>query len=461
MIGGGLGPFAPGEWTDDTSMSIAVAQAAAAGLDLRRETGLDAVATGFAQWYAGRPKDVGVHTSIVLSGAGAGSGSVTAAALRNAARARFEGGHPSAGNGALMRTAAVALAHLHDPEATAAAARAVSDLTHADPVSAEACVLWSLGIRHAVLHGTFDGVRAGLRWLPPERAQAWAALLDEAETHPPAHFSSNGWVVHALQAAWSAIVRTPVPALDPATGSFPAQHLALATEAAVRAGHDTDTVAAIAGSLLGARWGASAVPLSWRRILHGWPGMRARDLIRLGVRAARLASGMPADDSGGWPGQPLVDYAEFTDRGTLTVHPHDDGVLLGGVDTVRRLPDGVDAVVSLCRLGVEEVPASSVAAEDHIEVWLVDKEAPEDNPHLPYVVDEAARIVATLRSEGRRVLLHCVQAQSRTPSVAARYAVLTRGLDPRRALDEVCAALPRAHPNPGLRRAVLALGGDD
>ena len=31
MIGGGLGPFKPGEWTDDTSMAIAIAEIAATG----------------------------------------------------------------------------------------------------------------------------------------------------------------------------------------------------------------------------------------------------------------------------------------------------------------------------------------------------------------------------------------------------------------------------------------------
>ncbi|MEJ7744533.1 MAG: ADP-ribosylglycohydrolase family protein [Nocardioidaceae bacterium] len=49
---------------------------------------------------------------------------------------------------------------------------------------------------------------------------------------------------------------------------------------AIRVGHDTDTVAAIAGGLLGARWDASAVPARWSRQVHGWPGLRARDLPR-------------------------------------------------------------------------------------------------------------------------------------------------------------------------------------
>jgi hypothetical protein len=34
----------------------------------------------------------------------------------------------------------------------------------------------------------------------------------------------------------------------------------------VRIGNDTDTVAAIAGGLLGARWGASAIPAKWKTI---------------------------------------------------------------------------------------------------------------------------------------------------------------------------------------------------
>jgi len=459
MIGGGLGPFAPGEWTDDTSMAVAVAEAAAAGLDLRSAEGLDVVAAGFARWYGQGPKDVGVHTSAVLSAAGARSGEAASADLAAASRARHAAGKRTAGNGALMRTAAVALAHLDDAQAAADVARAVSDLTHADRSSAEACVIWTLGIRHAVLRGTFDGVRDALDFLPEDRAALWAGRLDEAEANNPAFFAKNGWVVHALQAAWSAITRTEVPDLDPGAGTFPAQHLALATEAAVRAGNDTDTVAAIAGSLLGARWGASALPLDWRRMIHGWPGYTSRDLVRLGVQAARQSSGLSADDGGGWPGAAHFSYAGYSGSGALAVHPHDDGVLLGGVDAVYDLPEGVDAVVSLCRLGAAEVPAAGVDPRDHVEVWLIDSNEERHNPHLAYVIDQAARAVADLRAQGRTVLLHCVQAQSRTPSVGARYAALALGIETDQALREVNAALPEANPQWALRQAVEVLGG--
>jgi ADP-ribosylglycohydrolase len=260
MTGGGLGPYKPGEYSDDTQMQVCVAEVAATGADLRAPEALDAVAAGFQRWRSEGASDIGGQTRAVLYAAGQASGAAGAAMLK-AARDYAASRLQSAGNGSLMRTGIVALAHLGDTAAMAEAAVAVSALTHPDPDCADACVLWCSGIRTAVLKGTFDGVRAGLDLLPPERRAVWAKRLDEAEAQPPHHFSPNGWVVTALQAAWSAITRTPVPESNPAEKSFPAQHLQLALEAAVRAGDDTDTVAAIAGALLGARWGCSAIPL--------------------------------------------------------------------------------------------------------------------------------------------------------------------------------------------------------
>ncbi|MGN6485684.1 MAG: ADP-ribosylglycohydrolase family protein, partial [Thermomicrobiales bacterium] len=64
------------------------------------------------------------------------------------------------------------------------------------------------------------------------------------------------------------------------------EHLVRALEAAVRGGHDTDTVAAIAGSLLGAAYGASAVPAAWKPMVHGWPGMDDASLVELAIAIA-------------------------------------------------------------------------------------------------------------------------------------------------------------------------------
>src|SRR5699024_10617710 len=106
-------------------------------------TGLDAIAAGFHDWYSSRPKDIGGQTRAVLvTGAG------TASAMRDAAEAT---GPDNAGNGSLMRTAAVpaAFAGDSDPTAMLATADQTSRLTHTGDDTHLACQLWS----HAVWAG--------------------------------------------------------------------------------------------------------------------------------------------------------------------------------------------------------------------------------------------------------------------------------------------------------------------
>jgi predicted protein tyrosine phosphatase len=141
----------------------------------------------------------------------------------------------------------------------------------------------------------------------------------------------------------------------------------------------------------------------------------------------------------------------------INPHPRDNGVLLSTVDALDAMPDGVTAVVSLCRLGADQVPADGIAPENHLEVWLIDDSA-EHNRNLEYVLDDAARAIAELRARGETVLLHCVHAASRTPVVAARYSVVRDGIDPDEALAEVVSVLPAAGVNPVLRDGLRRLG---
>jgi ADP-ribosylglycohydrolase len=486
MTGGGQFGWEPGEWTDDTSMAIAIAEVTGKGGDLRTDEARDRVAARWAGWGA-TAKDVGNQTKSVLSAAiraassrGETEPSATDLALASAEHDVRKG--RSGGNGSLMRTAPIALAYLHDPAALVLVAQDMSAMTHHDPEAGEACALWCLGIRHAVLHGSLD-VRSGLAHLPEDRANVWADRLDEAEAGQPADFEKNGWVVHALQGAWSAITTTvpdpgavsskavpsnavssdavssqagPSKSVSSYAGSSTAgpAHFRLALEAAVRGGRDTDTVAAIAGSLVGGLYGASAVPAHWRRKLHGWPGLRARDLVRLGVLTARAGE----SDSAGWPLGARMDYSAYKGSGVLAHHPHDEQVWLGGVDALDNLPPGVDAVVSLCRLGDAQVPANGVAIGDHVEVWLLDESEPDKNSSLDFVLTDAAAAVEALRAEGRTVLLHCVQAQSRTPAVAALYGARLTGRTPTEVLADIVEVLPDASPNSGFRAALTRLG---
>jgi ADP-ribosylglycohydrolase len=436
MVGGGAFGWEPGEWTDDTSMAIAIAEIAATGADLRQEEALDAVVRRWHEWMADA-KDVGIQTSHVLRAAGWLDLSARTARETSAALHNYTG--RTAGNGSLMRTAPVALAYLDDEAALAETARAVSELTHYDPEAGDAVVLWCLAIRHAVLTGVLD-VRIGLQHIDAERRELWASPLDVAEKSQPSDFTNNGWVVEALQAAWSAIATTPVPQDHPAKGVFRVDHLRLALDAAVRGGGDTDTVAAIAGGLLGATHGASAVPAEWRRTLHGWPGLRTRDLIDLASAITR--KGKPDDFDFSYSGYEL---------GVATPHPYDDGVWLGDMGALRSLPEGIDAVVSLCRVGNADLPDRA----EQLDVRLIDKAGSNDN--LDFVLLDTVRLVEQLRREGQIVLIHCVQAQSRTPTVAALYGARLRGISTTDALADVSGVLPNALPISEFREALRRL----
>ena len=428
MIGGGLGPFAPGEWTDDTSMAIPVLKALAEGKNLSEVSTQDAIVGTWIDWDLQAP-DVGGTTRAALRGGGGRS----AAEVADHARSRFVAGIPGAGNGTLMRTTPIVFAHLSDPEGLAEVARQYSHMTHGDPEAADACVLWNHAQRHAILNGEFD-LTVGLDDVPSDRRALWAERIRVAQAGQPRDFTGNGWVVEALQCAWSAIMSTPADGPG---------HVESALRRAVAAGHDTDTVAAIAGSLLGARWGVSAMPLQWRRRLHGWPGLTGQDLVRL---TSAAVSGRP------WPKRL---YEDLSPGGPPVPLKADAGVWIGDVFGLEDLPEQVTAVVSLCRLGSEQVPA--VPFNKHVEVWLIDSAAPQENPHLSFVAQDTVDLIARLREAGETVYVHCVQAHSRTPFIAALYTARVTGVSAIDALQEVCEALPDASPN-GAFTALLQTG---
>jgi ADP-ribosylglycohydrolase len=440
MIGGGLGPWDPGEWTDDTQMALCVAEVTASG---RLDPG--SVGERFLGWLRGGPSDVGIQTRAVLGGARHAGELVDRAAKYFKANPRG-----SAGNGSLMRTAPVALAHLDDDAALVRAAMEISGLTHADPVAGEACVIWCVAIDRAIREGRLDGVRDGIDLLPDDRRKFWFERIDEAVRNPPESFSPNGYVVTALQAAYAAITQTAVPEEQPC------RHLVDALEAAVRIGDDTDTVAAIAGALLGARWGATAVPLEWKAKLHGWPGYGVADLVRLAVLTARGGG----DDRIGWPSVDSVlrrYESDYRLSGVPTALCDEPEVWVGDVACLTALPEGTSVVVSLCRVGRQDVPAGI----EHHEVWLMDQPDAGENPNLDWVFSDLAGQMCWWRAEGRRVFVHCVRGESRTPAVAAAYLARHLGISGEDALERVTQQLPGYRPNRGFVGALSRLFPSD
>jgi len=283
MKGGGPFNFEPGEWTDDTAMAVIAGsaitktQGSAAERDCLSTETLDEIVKGWIKW-AGRAKDVGAQTSNVLETTRSLSNFLKTESISETA---FRSSHDftianpkSAGNGSLMRTAPIALAFLGEPEQLWIESKRVSNLTHFDKTASEACQIWTAAIRHAVLTGELD-VRIGFDKLSESSREYWSKVIDTAESSRPEDVKHNGWVVGALQGAWSAIHL----ALNE-TSSHP-EFFEKSVEYAVRGGYDTDTVAAIAGSLAGAAVSRNDLREDWRSSLFGYGANREHGLIIL------------------------------------------------------------------------------------------------------------------------------------------------------------------------------------
>ena len=441
MVGGGAFGWEPGEWTDDTSMAIAIAEVAAEHGDLLDDESLVALLQRWHGWMQ-EAKDVGIQTSTVLRtigwlGIGVGS-------AREAAQTLHERTGRTAGNGSLMRTAPVALAYLDDEAGLVDAARAVSELTHFDPEAGDACVLWCMRDPARGPHRRAGRSRSACTTSPEDRRQTWIDRLDAAEKGPAIRLREQR--VGGLCSAGCVVGHRhhTVPVEDPASGAFRADHLRLALDAAVRAGNDTDTVAAIAGGLLGAAYGASAVPAEWRLVLHGWPGIISRSR---GARRSLVIKARHDDFDPDYTGHRVDELA-------LAI-PYDEGVWLGGIGALWSLPEGVDAVVSLCRVGDEDVPHEI----PHIEIRLIDSAKPDDNPNLDYVLSDAASVRRPAPAGGTDSPSALRRGLSRTPTVAALYGSRQCGVGIAEALDNVGTALTAANSNPAFRAALRRLDG--
>ncbi|MFD6183524.1 ADP-ribosylglycohydrolase family protein [Streptomyces goshikiensis] len=265
----GGGGWDPGEATDDTQMAVLLGESLleCGGLELPD------VFERFRRWAAGAPKDIGLQTEDVLT---SGQPWDLAAALHFQVNAR------AAGNGSLMRasTSAVYFAAAGREESMDAARR-IAALTHGDRAAWE-----GTAILHELVRVCLDGadplaaLPATLAAVHPDHRDRYGHVLDP-DWHPGLATEFNGAVWPCLgSAVWA--LRT--------TSGF-----AEAVRAAVDLGGDTDTVAAVTGTLAGARYGRDAVPAQWSAPLHvPLPGFGDRVLDAAALRdlARRLAAAL-------------------------------------------------------------------------------------------------------------------------------------------------------------------------
>ncbi|MCK9904675.1 hypothetical protein CC117_23650 [Parafrankia colletiae] len=246
ITGGGPFGWRPGQGTDDTDLTIAVARTYAEGYQL------PTLAEHFLRWYRGRPRDIGRMTESSLKRIARGEEPLAAGAA-----ALVAAGGGGAGNGSLMRALPTGLARAHPPTCSRESAE-ISAVTHADPRCVHACVAYT-----AIVSALIDGaparaaLQAGCDAVPPVRhREVDAALATPAATRLDS-LPTSGYVIHSLATAVWALQQ-----------SAPLGDLLVAV---VNRGDDADTTGAITGGLLGARDGADAVPDRWVRTLEYAP----------------------------------------------------------------------------------------------------------------------------------------------------------------------------------------------
>jgi ADP-ribosylglycohydrolase len=295
MKGGGQFQLKPGQVTDDTQMACCIAAGLAA---IGNYDALD-VAKRYLSWrqhaLAIRDGEGNVTTSDIPEQVGKSLEEMQGGRMYQTAGKMvwLRSARQFAGNGSLARTAPIGVkfAGAADEEARAQASLDDSALTHFDPRCQMACAALNGAIARAItqikplsqddlVDGALSGVAvAGALFARRDEAQEFARDVQYAAQcvredidaarqpdpllfGPELHmFSMMSFVRVSFRLAWWELFHAP---------SFEAALIDV-----VNRGGDSDTNAAITGALLGAYYGAEAVPEHWSRaVLDAVPAQR-------------------------------------------------------------------------------------------------------------------------------------------------------------------------------------------
>ena len=251
MVGGGSFNWEPGEFTDDTQMAMALAES----LILCGGFDVDSVWEFFRAWYK-EAVDVGINTGRVLR----------QTRHEGAAEAAHRAHGQSASNGSIMRIAPVGVFGVRLGRAdTIRLAIQQSDVTHFDRAAATGAAIVAEVIRHCIVTGDFESALSEEIFVAVahELGAEGEALVAPYRQLLSSNFDPFSYEGHSNGSAWVATAQA-VWAIR-STSNF---HDAIV--AAIELGGDTDTVAAIAGSMAGALYGIQGIPVRWTTHVHGY-----------------------------------------------------------------------------------------------------------------------------------------------------------------------------------------------
>lgn len=248
MVGGGPFHLRPGQWTDDTSMALCLAESL---VECRGFNPKDQMERYIQWWREGYLSSTGTCFDI---------GNTT----RTALAAFLKTGNPysgpteprTAGNGSLMRLAPVPMFYADNPCEAIEKSGESSRTTHGAKVCVDACRYFG-GLIAGALSGTTKEELLSNCYAPIPGYWKEHTLVPEIEDiargsynekNPP-EIRGTGYVVQSLEAALWAFYKSK---------TFKEGCLI-----AVNLGDDADTTGAIYGQLAGAYYGEEGIPQKW------------------------------------------------------------------------------------------------------------------------------------------------------------------------------------------------------
>lgn len=433
LTGGGTFHLEPGQFTDDTSMALCLAES----LSVLGRFDVNDQLERYVRWWR--------HGHLSSNGRCFDIGNATRAAL-----SRFEStgdliavDTQSAGNGSLMRLAPAALFARGDAALAAELAARSSLTTHGAPQATDACRLFAVMLTRAIAGASKQELLDPGLWmlgdLHPEIDEiAHGSYLKRK----PPEIKGSGYVVRCLEAALWAFARS--------------ETFAEGCLQAVNLGDDADTTAAVYGQIAGAHYGESAIPAKWRDKLALWETVDA-----LAEQLARWQPSIEAEASR----LPAL-HAYWVEPGRL---------LVGEYPGARSEADAEHKLCSLLDVGVRrfvdlteegELEAYApllhrLAGEhkvrvDHTRHAIRDVDVPRDAGTMSRILDE----LASAQREGTPAYVHCWGGIGRTGTVVGCHQ-RERGYSAERALERVeelrqaSSKANRASPETAAQRAFV------
>lgn len=235
IIGGGKMHLKPGDVTDDTVMTICVAE----GIIENPNSPVDAIGRRFVQWYKTDPPDIGITCQDAIAEF------IDCGDWKEAGLRVFKCSNGmNAGNGTLMRCITVPLFY-RDFDKMLEITKAQSDMTHYNVKASEACIIYNT-IIYKYLNGgdKLETIKEAVKGYEDYEK---VFSMNKEDLNP------SGYVVDSLQCAlWCFINNSNVEDI---------------ICEAVNLYGDPDTIGAIAGGLAGVYYGYSAIPERWRETI--------------------------------------------------------------------------------------------------------------------------------------------------------------------------------------------------